>query len=150
MSKTTYSSKCEILGALWAFYKETDNEEWAEFFAWADIGLPLAHHVSQDYCTLEPSGKEIIDETWATFCEMISVDPEAEYTDLKSAFDASSNPPLKNDEGGRRLTKTSAGLGATSGGPALAVEATPKRFCTSCGAARTGDARFCTECGSGN
>jgi hypothetical protein len=150
MSKTTYSSKCEILGTLWAFYKETDSDTWSEFFTWADVGLPLAYFVWQDYCTLKPEGESIVDETWTTFCEMISVDPEDEYTDLKSAFEASSNPPLENDEGELLLTKTSAGLGSTSKERSLAAETTPNRFCTSCGAARTSDARFCTECGSAN
>ena len=98
MSKTTYSSKCEILGTLWAFYKDTENEAWQEFFEWADVGLPLSYFVWQDYCTLKDSGKVTIDETWVTFCEMISIDADAKYTNLRSAFDASSNPPLEDEE----------------------------------------------------
>lgn len=98
MSKTTYSSKCDILGSLWMYYRETDNDIWREFFEWADLGLPLAYHVWQGYCTLKPEGKSIVDETWATFCEMISIDPDDKYTDLRSALGASSNPPLEDEE----------------------------------------------------
>jgi hypothetical protein len=98
MSKTTYSNKCEILGSLWGFYRDTDNEIWSEFFEWADLGLPLAYQVWQGYCTLKPEGKSVVDETWATFCEMISIDPDAKYTDLRSAFAASENPVLEDGE----------------------------------------------------
>lgn len=45
MSKTTFSSKCEILGSLWTFYKDTDDKTWSEFFERADVGLPLAYVV---------------------------------------------------------------------------------------------------------
>jgi hypothetical protein len=98
MSKTTYSSKCEILGTLWAFYKDTENEAWQEFFTWADVGLPLSYFVWQEYCTLKDAGKYTVDETWASFCEMISIDADAKYTDLKSTFAASENPPLEDGE----------------------------------------------------
>jgi len=98
MATTTYAAKCEILGTLWAFYRETEDEMWSEFFEWAVLGMPLSYHVWQGYSTLKPEGKVIVNETWATFCEMISIDPEAKYEDLKSAFAASSNPPLEDDE----------------------------------------------------
>ena len=95
MSKTTFSSKCEILGSLWMWYKDTDNETWGEFFTWADVGLPLAYVVWQDMATAKPEGKESIEETWVVFCEMISIDPNSKYDSLKSAFEASSNPPIE-------------------------------------------------------
>ncbi len=95
MSKTTFSSKCEILGSLWTFHKDTDNETWAEFFAWADLGSPLSYFVWQGLVTPKPEAKAIIEETWEVFCEMVSIDPEEKYADLKSAFDASPNKDLE-------------------------------------------------------
>lgn len=95
MSKTTFSSKCEILGSLWTFYKDTDNEAWSEFFEWADLGLPLAYHVWQDLATAKPEGKAAIEDTWRVFCEMIDIDPDAKYATLKDAFEASSHPEIE-------------------------------------------------------
>lgn len=95
MSKTTFSTKCDILGSLWTFYKDTDNETWANFFAWADIGLPLAYQVWQGLATAKPEGKEIIENTWVVFCEMIDIDPEGKYENLQGAFDASPNDVLE-------------------------------------------------------
>lgn len=94
MSKTNFSNKCEILGSLYMWYKDTDNETWQEFFTWADLGLPLAYLAWQDLATAKPEGKEIIEDTWNVFCEMIAIDPNLKYGNLAEAFDASSNPKL--------------------------------------------------------
>jgi hypothetical protein len=94
MSKTTFSTKCEILGTLWLWYKDTDNEDWSEFFSWADVGLPLAYASWQNLSTLKPEGKNTVEETWTEFCTMISIDPDAKYTDLKGAFSASPNKEI--------------------------------------------------------
>lgn len=95
MSKTTFSSKCEILGSLWSFYKDTDNETWQEFFEWADLGLPLAYLVWQDLATAKPDGKDSIEDTWRVFCEMIDIDPDGKYATLKDAFEASDHPEIE-------------------------------------------------------
>jgi len=98
MSKTTFSNKCDILSTLYIFHKGTDNEAWSEFFTWADIGLPLAYSVAEGYATAKPEGKEIVESTWKVFCDMISIDPDALYTSLESAFEASPNPPLADED----------------------------------------------------
>ncbi len=96
MSKTTFSNKCEILGSLWFWHKETDNEVWAEFFQFGDIGLPLAYFVKEGYATAtKEDGHRTIEECWNIFCEMIDIDPELRYTSLEDAFSASEKNPLK-------------------------------------------------------
>lgn len=95
MSKTTYSSKCSILGNLWLFHKDVEDEAWADYFEWSDIGSPLAYMVSNDHANLTAKGKTIIDETWNYFCELIAIDPEAKYADLTQALAASPNDPLE-------------------------------------------------------
>jgi hypothetical protein len=94
-TKTAFSTKCEILGTLWTFYKDTENETWAEFFAWADIGLPLAYNVWQGLATAKPEGKDIVENTWDIFCEMISIDPSGKYDGLSAAFAASPQPEIE-------------------------------------------------------
>lgn len=95
-TKTAFSTKCEILGTLWMWYKDTDNPNWREFFDWADLGLPLAYTVWQGLATAKPEGKDIVEETWKVFCDMISIDANGKYDDLKSAFDASSQPEIED------------------------------------------------------
>jgi hypothetical protein len=94
MSKTTFSNKCEILGSLWVWYKDSDNEAWQDFFTWADIGLPLAYAQWQGMATIKDDGKNTVEDTWKVFCEMIDISPDSKYTDLSSAFAASPNPEL--------------------------------------------------------
>jgi len=94
MSKTTFSNKCAILGELWMWHKDTDDEVWSEFFDWADIGLPLAFMIKQGYATAKDKGKASVEECWKIFCEMIDIDPDLRYESLEDAFDASGNDPL--------------------------------------------------------
>ena len=95
MSKTTFSDKCEILGSLWSWYKNTDNDTWKEFFVWADIGLPLAYMAWQDLATVKADGKDSINEVWDIFCEMIDIDPELKYSNLEEAFAASDHASVE-------------------------------------------------------
>jgi hypothetical protein len=94
MSKTTFSNKCAVLGELWSNYKYTDNEIWQEYFAWADLGCPLAYYAWQGFATLSDEGESYVDEAWAIFCKMIDIDPEGKYDSLRQAFDSSPNEPL--------------------------------------------------------
>ena len=98
MSKTTFSSKCRILGDFWLDYREDakSDENWQEFFEWADIGLPLAFHVDRGYVDNPSSlGIEMIENTWNVFCEMCSVDPDGDYINLVDVFDASPNDRIQ-------------------------------------------------------
>lgn len=95
MDKTHFSKICHVLTQLWLFYRdEADKlEEWKEFFNWADIALPLAFSVDNNYVSgLKAEGRAVVNETWSVFCEMIDIDEDQEYTDVFAAFAASSNP----------------------------------------------------------
>ena len=94
MSKTTFSNKCEILGSLWMWHRNTEDETWREFFEWGDVGLPLAYFIKQGYANPKDEGKDAIEECWNVFCEMIDIDPLLRYISLEDAFDASSNDTL--------------------------------------------------------
>ena len=94
MSKTTFSNKCEILGMLWTFYKDTEDAGWQEFFTWADLGCPLAYMSWQGLASLKPEAKELVESTWVAFCEVIEIDPNAKYENLADTFDSSSHEVL--------------------------------------------------------
>lgn len=105
MSKTPFSKKCEILGDLWLYYREeaATNENWSEFFAWADIALPLSHMVSQGFAVLTATdegveAEKFIEDAWITFCEIIAIDPDKNYESIADAWDASPNPRYLNVE----------------------------------------------------
>lgn len=103
MSKTPFSSKCEILGDLWLYYREDAQSDpnWSEFFEWADIALPLSHMVSQGLAILPATeggmeAEKFIEDAWTTFCELISIDADAQYNTLGQCWEASPNSPMVN------------------------------------------------------
>jgi hypothetical protein len=101
MSKTTFLTKCDILGDLWLFYREDikGNEAWEEFFQYNDVALPLAYMVKEEYAFIneDSDGTSYINETWETFCDYLGIDPDIEYGDIREAFDASPNKPLEKE-----------------------------------------------------
>lgn len=98
ISNTHFFDKCEILGELWLDYRDQakTNEDWEKFFAYNDIGLPLAYMIWQDLVIVSGTGEAeaIVDDTWEMFCAYIDIDPEGKYETLVNAFDASPQPPL--------------------------------------------------------
>jgi hypothetical protein len=97
-SKTVFSKQCEILGSLWLDYREEakGNQVWGDFFAWADISLPLAYVAWQGIATIKSDSKSYVSEAWEVFCEMISIDANAKYENLGECFDASPNDDLES------------------------------------------------------
>ena len=97
MSKTPFSSKCDVLGALWLYYRDTakTDEAWSEFFEYNDIGLPLAYLIAEGLAqSTGEDSEQMIDETWLMFCGYIDIDPDGEYKNIVEAFEASNQPPL--------------------------------------------------------
>lgn len=68
---TDFSSVCEILGELYANYKEdTDFKDFIEF---NDLGLPLAYMVREKLATPSDDGSRYIMETWELFLNGLGV-----------------------------------------------------------------------------
>lgn len=99
MSKTIFSTKCEILGDLWLFYREDikNNQAWMDFFEYNDVALPLAYVVKERYATINEGSDAVafINETWDMFCEYVQIDKDGKYDNIAEAFDASPNKPLE-------------------------------------------------------
>ena len=77
---TTFSNKCNILGAL--FTNERENEDFFRFFEFNDIGLPLAYAVSQNLCEVSDKGESWIELTWKDLMEALEItDNEFESLD---------------------------------------------------------------------
>ena len=80
-----FSSKCQILGDLWLDYKE--DEAFADFIGYNDLGLPLAYVVSAGLAKVEPQGELYVNETWDLFVEALGLNSETEWESLEDMLE---------------------------------------------------------------
>lgn len=71
MSETTFENKCSILGDLYISYR--DDEDFADFMQYNDLGLPLAFAVDSELVSPTPQGEEMISETFQLLLEALSL-----------------------------------------------------------------------------
>lgn len=93
--------KCAVLGLLWLNYREEaeQDEVWSQFFSYADLGLPMSYMLAEELA-IGPSdvAVTIIDETWDSFCELLSLDARGYYDSLAAMFDLSPQPALQSGD----------------------------------------------------
>ena len=65
---TPIETQADILAELWMDYR--DEEYFAEFFGYADLGLPLAYLLSKGIVTHNPEADKFIVDTWETFLSL--------------------------------------------------------------------------------
>ena len=58
---TDFSKMCDVLGSLYANYKE--EEEFKDFIDFNDLGLPLAYLTSENLCEVSDDCARYITET---------------------------------------------------------------------------------------
>ena len=68
---TDFTKVCEILGVLYANYKE--DEEFKDFIDFNDLGLPLAYFASERLCEVSDDGARYITETWQLFLASMDI-----------------------------------------------------------------------------
>jgi len=68
---TDFTKVCEILGTLYANYKE--DEEFKDFIDFNDLGLPLAFLASENLCEVSDDGARYITETWTLFVHSLGL-----------------------------------------------------------------------------
>jgi hypothetical protein len=80
-------TKCSIIEEFmrnFGMLAETyENENYVDFRIYNDLGVPLAQAVTYDLINLQEEGKNLINETWISFCNMLEVDPDEEYDSLQ-------------------------------------------------------------------
>jgi hypothetical protein len=69
---TDFTKVCEILGSLYANYK--DDDELDDFIAFNDLGLPLAYFASENLCQVSDDGGRYITETWILFLASLDLE----------------------------------------------------------------------------
>lgn len=77
---TDLNTRCEILSNLWLRHKHT--KDFADFFEYNDIGLPLAFALSEKIVEVSPIAETYINETFELFCEALGLDSDEEFSDL--------------------------------------------------------------------
>ena len=82
-NQTEFLTKCEILSDLWMNYK--DNEELKEFIEFNDLGLPLAHIISEKIMDSTEEAEKYVNETWQNFLEYIGLE-DTGFTNLEQLF----------------------------------------------------------------
>ena len=87
MSETTFENKCSILGDLFLGYR--DEVDFAEFFEYNDLGLPLAHAYSMDLIELTDTAKGMVEETFLSLMELLGLEEEGweSLDDMTAAYD---------------------------------------------------------------
>jgi hypothetical protein len=85
MLTTTFENKALILGQVWMQHK-SDNEM-ADFFAYNDIGVPLAFAFAEGIVNYTPTLEQYVNESFDLLLEAISID-DAGFEDLQDLWDA--------------------------------------------------------------
>ena len=80
---TDFSSICEILGSLYANYKE--DKEFKDFIEFNDLGLPLAYLTNENLCEVSDDGARYITETWQLFLAGLNMKDEG-FDSLEELF----------------------------------------------------------------
>jgi len=80
---TDFSNICEILGSLYANYKE--DKDFTDFIEFNDLGLPLAYFVSENLCEPSVDGSRYITETWNLFLASLKIEDEG-FDSLEELF----------------------------------------------------------------
>jgi hypothetical protein len=62
--------------------RNSEDEAYSEFFAYNDLGIPLAVAYNAGLCTLNDEGDKMLDETYELLCAELEADPEKDFEDL--------------------------------------------------------------------
>lgn len=69
---THFSNKCLILGELWLNYR--DDEDFADFITYNDLGLPLAYALANAIVSETALTSKFIDETFGLLLESLGIE----------------------------------------------------------------------------
>jgi hypothetical protein len=72
--KTNLEVKMQILAELWIEYRK--DEEFKEFIAYNDLGLPLAYAISEGIVESTPPAEKFIEETFELLLAGLGIEDE--------------------------------------------------------------------------
>jgi hypothetical protein len=71
---TAFENKCDILADVWLTYR--NDEEFADFISYNDIGLPLAYVLSNEIVTKTDVAERFINETFDLLLAGLGIDED--------------------------------------------------------------------------
>lgn len=77
---TPISVKADILSDLWLGYR--NDEEFADFCDYNDLGLPLAYAISNGIVPLTDSASKFVEETFALLLAGLEIEEDSGYESL--------------------------------------------------------------------
>jgi len=80
----SYSKRCFILSDFWLNYK--DEEDFEDFVAYNDIGLPLAFMITEDIVKSTTVAEVYVNEAWELLCKALDIDSKQDYDSLEDMF----------------------------------------------------------------
>lgn len=84
-NETTFENKASILADLWIAYRY--DEEFQEFFEFADLGLPLAYVIANDIVKATPEAEKFVNEVWDLLLVSLQVQ-DTGFETIGGLFDA--------------------------------------------------------------
>jgi hypothetical protein len=85
--ETTLDNKLSILAQLWLDYR--DDEEFADFIEYNDLGLPLAYAISNGIVKITPTAEKFILETFDLLLAGLDVE-DVGFETLEDVLEAGS------------------------------------------------------------
>ena len=79
-TSTPFSNRCQILADFYIAYK--GDEDFADFFQYNDLGLPLAYALSSEIVLPTPKSKMFIDETFDLLLASLEIE-DNNFDDLE-------------------------------------------------------------------
>ena len=74
---TSFENKCEILGEVWLTYR--NDEEFQDFIAYNDLGLPIAYAIANDVVKSTPKAETFIQESFDLLLSGLGIEEDAGY-----------------------------------------------------------------------
>jgi hypothetical protein len=72
-----------------AFSEDNHAEDkYSDFFAYNDLGVPLAISLTLGHIKLREAGEEVITETWFDLCKTLNIDPMGKYKSVEDLHSA--------------------------------------------------------------
>ena len=93
---TPLETQAQILAELWLDYR--DEEYFAEFFGYADLGLPLSYLLANNIVTRNTETDKFVTDTWQLFLSVCGYEEDLGFDDLDQLLADSNFSLYREDE----------------------------------------------------
>jgi hypothetical protein len=88
VTSTTFENKALILGQLWI--RNEEEEEWADFFKYNNLGLPLAFALAEEIINHSESLEKYVNETWKLLLASMNIE-DTGFEDFEELIEIQEN-----------------------------------------------------------